>query len=148
MMVQTYTLPLKSPQATIETIGGKGASLARFLAAKLPVPDGFHVTTAVYNQFVATHGLQEAILASTAMANLDKPEEFEKASKQINDLFVQNEMPKEIAEAICQAYTHSAAVNCPWPCVPRLPLKIYPRCHLLGRWILTSTSTERLCYLK
>ena len=62
-------------------------------------------TTAVYNQFVATHGLQEAILASTAMANLDKPEEFEKASKQINDLFVQNEMPKEIAEAICQAYT-------------------------------------------
>ncbi len=54
---------------------------------------------------MATHGLQEAILASTAMANLDKPEEFEKASKQINDLFVQNEMPKEIAEAICQAYT-------------------------------------------
>jgi len=34
-------LNLDSPQATLEQVGGKGASLARMAAAGLPVPPGF-----------------------------------------------------------------------------------------------------------
>ncbi|WP_062357082.1 PEP/pyruvate-binding domain-containing protein [Herbidospora yilanensis] len=41
-----YTLPLTSESADAGTAGGKGASLARLASAGLPVPDGFHVTTA------------------------------------------------------------------------------------------------------
>jgi phosphoenolpyruvate synthase/pyruvate phosphate dikinase len=45
-------LELVSPLATLERVGGKGASLARLAAAGLPVPPGFHITTAAYRRFV------------------------------------------------------------------------------------------------
>ena len=41
-MSTTYTLRLDDPLATLETAGGKGASLARMRAAGLPVPGGSH----------------------------------------------------------------------------------------------------------
>jgi pyruvate,water dikinase len=103
-MAQNYTLPLKSPQATIETVGGKGASLSRLLAAGLPVPDGFHVTTAAYRRFIAMNGLQEKVLAAAAKATLDEPEALEDASRQINGFFMQNDIPEDVAEAIRKAY--------------------------------------------
>ncbi|HEY2592587.1 MAG TPA: PEP/pyruvate-binding domain-containing protein, partial [Chloroflexota bacterium] len=43
-------LPLASDQATLDLVGGKGASLARLAAAGLPVPDGFLLTTAAYRR--------------------------------------------------------------------------------------------------
>jgi hypothetical protein len=43
-----FVLALNDPAATLEQAGGKGASLARLAAADLPVPPGFHVTTAAY----------------------------------------------------------------------------------------------------
>ncbi len=59
-----YLLSLADSQAALETVGGKGASLARLANAGLPVPGGFHVTTAAYKQFVAENGLQAGILAA------------------------------------------------------------------------------------
>ncbi|MFL7791901.1 MAG: PEP/pyruvate-binding domain-containing protein, partial [Anaerolineae bacterium] len=53
-----YVLPLSDEQAALQVVGGKGASLSRLVATGLPVPDGFHVTTAAYKQFVAENGLQ------------------------------------------------------------------------------------------
>ena len=43
-----FILPLSDTSAGLPQVGGKGASLARLAAAGLPVPDGFHVTTAAY----------------------------------------------------------------------------------------------------
>ena len=45
-------LALDDASATLELVGGKGASLARLVAAGLPVPPGFHVTTTAYRRFV------------------------------------------------------------------------------------------------
>ena len=64
-----YVLALADPQATLANVGGKGASLARLAAAGLPVPGGFHVTTAAYQQFVADNHLQKDILAAVAAAD-------------------------------------------------------------------------------
>ncbi|WP_344416274.1 PEP/pyruvate-binding domain-containing protein [Pseudonocardia ailaonensis] len=44
----SLVLPLADPGADLATVGGKGASLARAARAGLPVPPGFHVTTAAY----------------------------------------------------------------------------------------------------
>ncbi len=63
-MTTDYVLSLADKQATLETTGGKGASLARLSAAGMPVPDGFHVTTEGYRRFVAENGLQPGILAA------------------------------------------------------------------------------------
>jgi pyruvate,water dikinase len=104
--VQTHplVLPLDDPSATVELVGGKGASLARLAAAKLPVPPGFHLTTDAYRRFVDEHGLQEQILALAATANSEQPEQLEQASREITRLFTQSELPSDIADAIGQAY--------------------------------------------
>ncbi len=100
-------LALDDASATLEQVGGKGASLARLAAAGMPVPPGFHVTTAAYRRFVSENGLQEQILAAVSgvpAVTADDPAQLEEASRQIARLFVDGVMPVAIAEAICQAY--------------------------------------------
>lgn len=99
-----YTLPLADPQATLEVVGGKGASLARLANAGLPVPDGFHVTTAAYRRFVDENGLQPRILAALEAADPAQPETLQAASRSIQDLFDQAQTPPDVAGAIAQAY--------------------------------------------
>jgi pyruvate,water dikinase len=96
-------LVLDAAGATLEQVGGKGASLARLAAAGLPVPAGFHVTTAAYRRFVAERGLQDQILAAVARA-AGQPAALESAARQIAELFARHTLPDDIADAICQAY--------------------------------------------
>ncbi|MBM4423757.1 MAG: hypothetical protein FJ030_10235 [Chloroflexi bacterium] len=101
-----YVLPLADPRADLETVGGKGASLARLANAGLPVPGGFHVTTAAYKQFVIANDLQPRIMAAQASAEASRPDTLETASRAIHDLFARAPMPPEIADAIRAAYAH------------------------------------------
>ena len=52
-------LPLDDSRADLATVGGKGASLARLIAAGLPVPAGFCLTTRAYRER-SMHGVLEA----------------------------------------------------------------------------------------
>ncbi|MGE5619335.1 MAG: PEP/pyruvate-binding domain-containing protein [Sphingomonadaceae bacterium] len=103
-MKHRYTLPLADQAATLEEVGGKGASLARLASAGLPVPGGFHVTTEAYRRFVAEDGLQPAILEAVKAVNLSEPSSLETASRAIADLFARVPMPTEIEEAVARAY--------------------------------------------
>lgn len=67
--MSTFVLPLSDPSATLETVGGKGLSLAKMARAGLPVPGGFHLTTAAYCHFVASNGIQAKILAALQAAD-------------------------------------------------------------------------------
>ncbi len=102
--MKPYTLSLSDPQADLATAGGKGASLARLSQAGLPVPDGFHVTTAAYREFVAANGLQARILAALKEVDPAQPATLESASQAIGQLFAGAEIPAPLAEAITQAY--------------------------------------------
>ncbi|GII96611.1 PEP/pyruvate-binding domain-containing protein [Sinosporangium siamense] len=82
-----YVLDLDDPRADLAAAGGKGASLARLAAAGLPVPGGFHVTTAAYRAFVAKNAI-----------STDGGEE------EIAARFAAGEMPAEVAEAVIEAY--------------------------------------------
>ncbi|HKF35968.1 MAG TPA: PEP/pyruvate-binding domain-containing protein, partial [Ktedonobacteraceae bacterium] len=97
-------LALDDPAATLEQVGGKGASLARLAAVGLPVPPGFHITTTAYRSFVTENGLQEQILATVSAAPADQTTSLEEASSKIGRMFAQGSMPAEIAEAIRRAY--------------------------------------------
>jgi pyruvate,water dikinase len=112
-MSQIYTRPLADPQATIETVGGKGASLARLATAGLPVPNGFQITTAAYCRFVTEQGLQEQILDTVSAVNLDEPATLEEASGRIGKLFAQNTMPDDITESIRHAYAELGGGDLP-----------------------------------
>jgi pyruvate,water dikinase len=103
-MTQEYVLPLDDRRATLETVGGKGASLARLLRAGVPVPDGFHLTTAAYERFVATNDLESGIRAALERVDTSKPDTLESASGKIEELLLQGIIPEEVSEAISRAY--------------------------------------------
>ncbi len=99
-----FLLPLADPAATLEAVGGKGASLARLVAAGLPVPSGFHVTTAAYDCFVTRNNLQPAILAALEQVDASQPATLEAASAAIQALFAGAQIPPEVASDIAAAY--------------------------------------------
>jgi pyruvate,water dikinase len=97
-------LPLSAPDATLETVGGKGMSLARLTRAGLPVPPGFHITTAAYQRFVAENGLQPRILSTLRDVNTTDAAALEAVSRQIDELFAGSRIPADIVRAISNAY--------------------------------------------
>ena len=103
-MTTPYVLPLDDPNAMLETVGGKGLSLAKMRSAGLPVPGGFHVTTAAYRRFVTENELQPQILAALQGMDANDPAALEAAARQIGELFSQGQIPAEIAAAVSTAY--------------------------------------------
>lgn len=97
-------LALDDASATLQQVGGKGASLARMAAGGLPVPPGFHITTEAYCRFVMENGLQERIVDAVAAVAVDQPATLDTASRHVAQLFAQGVMPDEVAEAIRKAY--------------------------------------------
>ena len=97
-------LPLSDLEATLDTVGGKGMSLANLSRAGLPVPGGFHVTTEAYRRFIAENDLQKDILAALEIVDVAKPETLETASQNIRSVFARAKIPSELADAILQAY--------------------------------------------
>src|SRR5829696_3936939 len=103
-VAQEYVLSLDNQRATLETVGGKGASLTRLLRAGMPVPGGFHVSTAAYERFVAENDLKSGIRAALEKVDVSKPDTLTKASEKIGDLFLRADMPEEVSGAISEAY--------------------------------------------
>ena len=103
-MSMQYTLPLSDPQAELVVVGGKGASLARMVRSGLPVPDGFHVTTAAYRAFVDEHALQPRISEALQTADANQPATLGAASAQIGTLFAEGRVPADVAVAVEAAY--------------------------------------------
>src|SRR5512145_1270930 len=99
-----FILSLADASAELAQVGGKGASLARLAAVGLPVPPGFHVTTAAYRRFVAENALQPRILAALQAVRLDQPDTLESASTHIRHLFAQAAIPPAITSEIRTAY--------------------------------------------
>jgi pyruvate,water dikinase len=99
-----FILRLDSPEATLDLVGGKGASLARMAVSGLPVPAGFHITTNAYRRFVDANGLDEEILSVAAQTGSDEPTAFERASAQILALFEKSTIPQDLAALIEQSY--------------------------------------------
>ncbi|HEX5914667.1 MAG TPA: PEP/pyruvate-binding domain-containing protein, partial [Rubrobacter sp.] len=103
-MAQEYVLSLGNRRATLETVGGKGASLARLIRAGMPVPSGFHVTTAAYERFVADNDLRSGIRAVLEEVDALKPDTLTRVSEKIGDLFVRTDLPEEVSGAISEAF--------------------------------------------
>jgi len=102
--MKSYILPLSAPQADLETVGGKGMSLAKLVRAGLPVPGGYHVTTEAYRQFVTVNNLQVKIEAALRTADPALPATLETASQAIGSFFAYAEIPGDLANAIVNAY--------------------------------------------
>ncbi|HSF80381.1 MAG TPA: PEP/pyruvate-binding domain-containing protein [Anaerolineales bacterium] len=96
-------LPFTSPAATLASVGGKGANLARLARAGFPVPPGFIISTGAYQRFVATNELQPVIQAALENLSADTAGALEQASAKIRAAFSAGRLPQEITTAILSA---------------------------------------------
>jgi rifampicin phosphotransferase len=103
-MSPTFVLPLNDIAADLETVGGKGMSLAKLANAGLPVPGGFHITTEAYRQFVHANNLGPGIITALQGVDVSKPSTLETASQAIRQLFTRGAIPGGLANAIVSAY--------------------------------------------
>jgi rifampicin phosphotransferase len=101
---QDEVVPLETLRRdNIERGGGKGASLGELIAAGLPVPPGFCVTTAAYRRTVAEAGLTDAIDDALRNVRVGDPVSAEVASGRIATLFEDLTLPEDLAGAILDA---------------------------------------------
>jgi rifampicin phosphotransferase len=93
-------------------VGGKGANLGEMTAAGLLVPPGFVLTTDAYGAFVQKHGLQEQIVQIASHARAGNLPSIEEAADAIQRLFLDAEIPDDVAESLRAAYAvlHAGAV--------------------------------------
>lgn len=102
--MKAIILQLADENANLETVGGKGMSLARMSRAGLPVPGGFHISTEAYREFVALNQLQEKIQAALQGLKPENTAGLEKASAKITALFADGSIPPVVEKAIREAY--------------------------------------------
>lgn len=99
-----YILSLDDPRATLEMVGGKGASLSRMLNANFPCPDGFHITVRAYQLFVESNDILTFIVNSLDQIGLSDTEGLDAASRAIQERFDKGNIPEDIAQAISSTY--------------------------------------------
>ncbi|MBT2408827.1 PEP/pyruvate-binding domain-containing protein [Streptomyces sp. ISL-21] len=96
-----FVLALDDAGATLETAGGKGAALSELARGGLPVPGGFHVTTAAYQEFVTSTGVADRIRTELAA---ESESEDAGAGARIRAFFDEGPLPSALEQAIAKAY--------------------------------------------
>jgi pyruvate,water dikinase len=91
------------PQCTA-IAGGKGASLSRMALAGLPVPPGFVVSAAAFQEFLETCGGVELIAAETKALDIDDPAAVDRVSTRIRGMISATPLPQSIVSAIGSAH--------------------------------------------
>ena len=103
-MAATYIRALADEGLGLSEIGGKGQSLARLAAAGLPVPNGFHITTAGYDDFIAENQLGDPIKVQLATIGDPANQATDRAAASIAAMITSQEIPAAIAADIVRAY--------------------------------------------
>jgi len=106
-----YTSSLVTPlshfrRGDLILAGGKGANLGELSHAGFDVPPGFIITTAAYDLLLQNNSLHTRLrdmLDSLDFKNMDS---VKKASPQIQGLFKQISIPRQITDEILTAYRH------------------------------------------
>ncbi|WP_394160744.1 PEP/pyruvate-binding domain-containing protein [Galactobacter valiniphilus] len=83
-------------EPTIENLGGKGASLVTMTAAGMPVPPGFVVTTATFDEFMHGTGLTERIGALLQDLDPENVAQVDEVSARIREAIMQQHVPASL----------------------------------------------------
>lgn len=84
--------------------GGKGANLGEMFNLKLPVPQGFIVTTKAFDKFLEANKIKEQINELVKRCDVDNTSQLLETSKKIKDLIIEQEIPHLIKSEIIEAY--------------------------------------------
>lgn len=90
-------------EPTLDSLGGKGASLVTMTAAGMPVPPGFVVNTAAFRAFMGT-GLEDSIKAQLDGLDPEDIAAVDAASAAIRELITSRPVPADLREVTQAAY--------------------------------------------
>jgi phosphohistidine swiveling domain-containing protein len=85
-------------------VGGKGANLGEMTQAGFPVPPGFCVTTAAFEQFITTSEQSEKLYISLARIELNDLEGARQIGQKIRDDLRSIPVPDAVKEAVLTAW--------------------------------------------
>lgn len=88
----------------LASVGGKGANLGEMTKAGFPVPNGFAVTVESYNIFLQKNDISNKINEVLKGIDVDKPEELELASKNVQKIITNSKIPDEVSNEILSSY--------------------------------------------
>ena len=104
-MSTEYTRPLdRLSRADEPTFGGKSANLGELLAAGIPVPPGFALSTAAFHAFVHAAGLEDRISSALAGLATGDVDGIGRASHAISEAMRFAPVPAAVREQIAQGY--------------------------------------------
>lgn len=87
-------------KSSVSLAGGKGASLAEMTRAGIPVPAGFVLLTSAFDEFLLETDLKQEVEAQLNKVNHNEMESVQRASEIIQELILQKEIPKSIADQL------------------------------------------------
>jgi pyruvate,water dikinase len=103
-MTMTYVRSLADEGCGLAEVGGKGQSLARLALAGLPVPNGFHITTAAYDDFIAERQLDGPIQEQLVSLSDPADESTGRVASAIAALITNHEVPPAVSADVAWAY--------------------------------------------
>lgn len=84
--------------------GGKGASLGEMTRASIPIPPGFVVLTSAFDRFLEETNIGVEIKAELDKVNLEDMNSIDNASRIIQGLIENYEMPTDIKDEVINSY--------------------------------------------
>jgi pyruvate,water dikinase len=107
--VTTYVRTLNEVRAIdLASVGGKGANLGELVAAGVPVPPAFCITTDAHRAFLAASGLPEQVRGVLAGIDYDDPAGIAEPAEGLRALLLDAPIPESVARPIVTAYQRLA----------------------------------------
>ncbi len=104
-MNRPFVLPFSAiNHSDLLTVGGKGANLGEMTQAEFPIPPGFCVTTAAFEQFMASSGQTEKHYAALESITSEDLQPARKIGRQIRADLGSVPVPEAIAATIATAW--------------------------------------------
>ena len=88
----------------IGLVGGKGANLGELYKIKIPVPDGFIVTSQAYFNCIKASGILDRIRSLLYNLDVENPTQLESKAKACQDLIKQIKLGKDLQEKLYSFY--------------------------------------------
>lgn len=88
----------------VNIVGGKGANLGEMTKIGVPVPPGFVLTADAYWYFVEYNKLKDRIKEILEKTDINNPVQLNKASRDIQNLFIKGEIPEDLKNIIIENY--------------------------------------------
>ena len=98
--------------ADLPSVGGKGANLGEMTKEGLPVPPGFCITAKAYQYFINRTGIIQMIERLENLSQINNLAEVEPISKQMTEVILRTEIPKDLRDLIIEAFDRYITQDC------------------------------------